>query len=147
MNPMLGHAQFLLIYLVALLGGNLLSLWVNRRNYHYSAVGASGAVSGIVFAAVILFPDMRLGILFIPIGIPGWIFALLYTAYSIYGVRSRLGNVGHDAHLGGGIAGALVLIALYPELLSYSWKPILASLVPALIFFLLLWKRPDWFKG
>lgn len=146
LNPILGHEQFLMVYLGALLGGNLLSLWVNHKNYSYTAVGASGAVSGIVFATVILFPDMNLGIMFIPIGIPGWIFALLYTAYSIYGVRSQLGNVGHDAHLGGGIAGAVVLIALYPNLLVYSWKPILAILIPAVIFFLVLWKQPDWFK-
>jgi membrane associated rhomboid family serine protease len=143
---LLGPSAFLQVYLGALIGGNLLSLWVNRKQDSYTAVGASGAITGVVFATVIIIPELQLSLMFLPIGIPGWLFAVLYTLFSIWGVRSKTGNVGHDAHLGGGIAGTLVLLALQPVLILYSWKVVLGIMVPSLAFFLILWLKPHWFR-
>lgn len=142
----IGASQFLQVYLGALIGGNMLSLWVNRRQDAYTAVGASGAITGIVFATVVILPSMELSLFFIPIGIPGWLFAIMYTLFSIWGVRSMAGNVGHDAHLGGGISGTLVLLALQPMLFLYSWKVVLGILLPSIAFFLILWLKPHWLK-
>lgn len=143
---MLGASSFLQVYLGSLIGGNLLSLWVNRKQDSYTAVGASGAITGVVFPTVVIVPQLQLSLMFLPIGIPGWLFALLYTLFSIWGVRSMAGNVGHDAHLGGGISGTLILLALNPVLILYSWKVVLGIMIPSLAFFFILWLRPHWFR-
>src|SRR5437764_2427325 len=104
----LGAVKFLLIYFLSLIGGDLLSLFIHRNDPDYDSVGASAGVNGIIFAAIALFPGMSLGLLFIPISIPGWLFGLVYVLYSIYGIRSRRNNIGHDAHLGGALVGLIV---------------------------------------
>jgi len=116
----LGVAKYLIIYFAAVLVGNLLSLWMYRRNYYYSAIGASGGVSGILFAAIAIFPEMGLYIFFIPIAIPGWIFGILYLAYSVYGMKQQLGNIGHAAHLGGSATGLALAIIFAPIILQYN---------------------------
>lgn len=143
---MLGASSFLQVYLGSLIGGNLLSLWVNRKQDSYTAVGASGAITGVVFATVVIVPQLQLSLMFLPIGISGWLFALLYTLFSIWGVRSMAGNVGHDAHLGGGISGTLILLALNPVLILYSWKVVMGIMIPSLAFFFILWLKPHWFR-
>jgi len=116
----LGIGKYLIIYFAAVLIGNLLSLWMYRRNYYYSAIGASGGVSGILFSAIAIYPEMGLYIFFIPIAIPGWIFGVLYLAYSVYGMKAQLGNIGHAAHLGGAITGVGLAIAFLPVILQVN---------------------------
>jgi membrane associated rhomboid family serine protease len=138
-----GIYGLLVIYFGSLLGGNILALFIHRHHYDYRALGASGAVSGIVFAAILVDPRMHLYLMFIPIGIPAWIFGTAYVFYSIYGIRSQAGNIGHEAHLGGAIVGLLLGIALNP-LLALA-QPILvgAMLVPSLFFMLILIRDPN----
>lgn len=114
------NAIYLIIYFAAVLGGNLLTLWMYRRDSTYTAVGASGGVSGIIFAAIAIYPQMTMMIFPIPIPIPGWLFGIGYLAYSVYGMRRSLGNIGHAAHLGGAAIGLILAIALYPETLQYN---------------------------
>jgi membrane associated rhomboid family serine protease len=109
-------AVFATIYFLSMLGGGFLSLFMHRHNPDYSAVGASGAVSGLVFAAIFLRPGTPIGFLFLPISIPGWAFALAYTGYSLWGMKKRSGNIGHDAHMGGAITGMIVAAAVAPDL-------------------------------
>src|SRR5664279_1898625 len=99
----LGGLQFLLIYFVSLVGGNLLCLFIHRNHGDYSAVGASGAVSGIIFASIALYPGMGIGFFGLPFSIPGWLYGILYVLYSIYGIKSGKDNIGHEAHLGGAL--------------------------------------------
>ena len=101
----LGTIGFLVIYFGSLLAGSLYSLSYHKKELYYSAVGASGAVSGIVYSCIMLFPEMQLGLILIPIPIPGYIFGVAYLLYSIYGMKNRVGNIGHSAHLGGAIGG------------------------------------------
>ena len=75
-----GAVKFLIIYVVSLLAGSLLSLFFHKEEYHYSAVGASGAVTGILYAAILLRPDMELFLFFIPIPIPAYIFGIRVLA-------------------------------------------------------------------
>ncbi len=84
----LGIGKYLIIYFAAILGGNLLTLFVHRKDSFYSAIGASGGVSGILFASIAINPFLSLMIFPIPIPIQGWIFGILYLAYSVYGMRS-----------------------------------------------------------
>ena len=132
-----GVTKFALIYLASLLVGNLLSLFFHKEEYHYSAVGASGAVTGVLYSAILFYPDMGLYLFFIPIAIPAWIFGLLYLLYSIYGMKSRMGNIGHDAHFGGAIAGYVLTIAFVPSLLETSLWIVLVLAVPIILLFVL----------
>ncbi|HTD93458.1 MAG TPA: rhomboid family intramembrane serine protease [Chitinophagaceae bacterium] len=139
----LGPIYYLLIYFASLIGGNLFSLFLHRHEGSYSSVGASGAVTGIMFAAIAIFPGMSIGFFLIPIAIPGWIYGLVYVLYSIYGIRSRRDNIGHDAHLGGGLIGLLIAILLVPSSLVTNYFPILAIAVPSLIFIFIIVRRPQ----
>jgi membrane associated rhomboid family serine protease len=116
----LGVRNFLLIYFGSLLAGNLLSLYFHRNHGDYSAIGASGAVSGVIFASIAIFPESRMGIIFLPFQMPAWLFGTLFILVSIYGVKSSVGNIGHDAHLGGAIAGILLCICLEPRILTIA---------------------------
>ena len=137
-----GLLSYLLIYFVSLVGGNLFSLYIHRHNASYSAVGASGAVSGIIFASIAVFPNMGIGLLFLPIHIPAWIFGILYVLYSIYGIKSKKDNIGHEAHLGGALIGMITAIALRPQVLSINYLPILLITLPCAIFIYLIIKNP-----
>ena len=141
--PAIGEAQFLLIYALSLIGGSLFSLFIHRNEGTYRAVGASGAVNGVMFASIALFPNLGLGLFFIPISIPSWIFGFIYIIYCIYGIKSRGRGIGHDAHFGGAIIGLLVAILMYPQVITQNYLPILLILVPSIIFIYLLIKQPN----
>ncbi len=112
-----GPTQFILIYFVSLLAGSLLALFFHKKEPFYSAVGASGAVTGILYSAILLQPNMQLGIMFIPIPLPAYVLGILYMLYSIYGMKKRLGNIGHTAHFGGAIGGYMITLLFKPELI------------------------------
>lgn len=138
----LGPAKFLLIYFSSLLGGELLSLRIHRNEGDYSSVGASGAISGVVFACIALFPGMNIGFFLLPISIPGWLYGLAYILISIYAIRSHRGNIGHDAHLGGALVGLAVAILLEPSSIFTNYLPILAIALPTLFFIYVIIHRP-----
>lgn len=137
-----GPLQFLLIYFISLIGGDLLSLFIHRYDNGYSSVGASGAVCGVIFASIAIAPQMRIGFFFIPIGIPAWIYGLAYVLYSIYGIRSRRDNVGHESHLAGALTGMLLAIAMYPSALQENYPTILLIAFPSLAFIYIILTRP-----
>ena len=138
-----GIPQFLILYFGSLLGGNLLALYIHRHHAGYSAVGASGAVSGLVFAAIALFPGMELGLLFLPFYIPSWAFGLLYTLYTLYGIKSKRDNIGHEAHLGGGLIGLITAVLMFPNALQVNYLPIVLILIPSGVFLFLVITRPE----
>lgn len=111
-----GAGAMLLIYVSSILGGSLLSLAIHRH-HEYRALGASGGVCGIIFASIFLVPRGSIGMFFLPIAIPAYLYAILFLVLSYIGHRKNLGNIGHDAHLGGAIVGLLAATALYPELI------------------------------
>lgn len=113
-----GVSGFLIIYFGAILLGNLFSLYLYKRQSWYSAIGASGGVSGIVFASIALFPFSQVGIFPLPFYIDGYIFGALYFAYSVYMMLnpSPHDNIGHAAHLGGAAFGLVYAVALEPEI-------------------------------
>lgn len=136
-----GTLRFLLIYFGGLAGGNLLALFIHRFDGGYSSVGASGAIMGVVFSAIALTPGMQIGLLFIPM--PGWLFGLLYVIISIYGIRSRTDNIGHDTHLGGGLAGMILGVIMFPSSLLVNTFAILVIAVPAIVFILFIIYKPQ----
>lgn len=135
-NSTVGYIMFLVVYIVAILAGNLMALFFHKNNPYYSAVGASGGVSGILFASIVVFPHLEL-YLFFAIPIKGWIFGILYLGYSVYGMQKQLGNIGHEAHLGGAIVGLIAPILFFPAIFQVNKIYILGMLIPIAILFAL----------
>lgn len=111
--------NFLLIYFGSLLVGSMYSLYQHKSELYYSAIGASGAVSGVMFSAIMLYPEKIYSFLFFPfIGFPAYILGIGYLLYSIYGMKNRVGNIGHSAHLGGAIGGYVLTLILKPSVIT-----------------------------
>lgn len=129
-----GEFYFILIYMGSLLLGNFLSYAFHKSEPLYTAVGASGAVIGVLYAAILLRPDMMLGLFFI-IPIPAYVFGVGYLLYSIWAMKSKTDNIGHDAHLGGAIGGYVITLLLFPSLLFTSFWMVILLAIPIVILF------------
>ncbi|MGC4034932.1 MAG: rhomboid family intramembrane serine protease [Chitinophagaceae bacterium] len=138
-----GPLNFLIIYFSSLIGGDLLSLFIHRHHGEYSAVGASGAVCGIIFASIALHPGSSIRFFGLPFDISSWLYGLLYILYSIYGIRSSKDNIGHDAHLGGALIGMLVSLLIRPSAFSENYVTILIIAVPAIVFIYMIIAAPQ----
>lgn len=132
-----GSVKFIIIYVISLVAGGLLSLYFHKEEYHYSAVGASGAVTGILYAAILLNPDMSLYFFFVPVPIPGYVFGIGYLLYSIYGMKKRIGNIGHDAHFGGAIGGYVTTLIFVPVLFQINLTMVVVLALPIILLFVM----------
>jgi membrane associated rhomboid family serine protease len=133
---------YLFIYFASLIGGNLFSLYIHRNHGDYTAVGASGAVCGIIFACIALQPGMSVGMFFIPVAVPGWLFGILFVLYSVYGIKSQRDNIGHEAHLGGALVGLVTALMVHPSAILTNYITILAIIVPGIFFIYMIITRP-----
>ncbi|OAB25279.1 Rhomboid family protein [Flavobacterium fryxellicola] len=132
----LGSFSFVLIYFGSLIFGSLLTMVFHKNDYGYRAVGASGAVTGVLYSAILLQPDMMLGIFFI-IPMPAYIFGILYLLYSIYGMKAKNDNIGHTAHFGGAMGGYLITLLKEPTLLVDHTLMVVLLAIPILILFVM----------
>lgn len=123
--------KMFVVYVVSLLLGNFLSLVIRRDEPYYSAVGASGAVVGIIYAAILLLPGLKI------YGLPGFIFGIGYLIYSIYGMKNRLGNVGHTAHFGGAIGGYVTTLLIQPNIIVERTIIVVILAIPIIVLFIL----------
>ncbi|HTA62388.1 MAG TPA: rhomboid family intramembrane serine protease [Bacteroidia bacterium] len=126
--PMLFQEKAVFYYILLYVGGiffsSLYDFIKQRDNPNYSSVGASGAVTAIVFSAILINPTMGMGILFIPFFIPAWSFGGLYLIYSWYMGKRQLDNIGHNAHFWGAVFGFVFTILLKPALLPRFFSEI-----------------------
>ncbi len=113
--PGRGVVMFLLLFFAGLVFSSLYSLFKEKDNIYYNAVGASGAVSAVVFASIFFAPYSKL-YLFLAIPIPGIVFGVLYLIYSRIMSKKNLDNVGHDAHFWGAVFGFIFPIIYKPSL-------------------------------
>ncbi|MFS4418638.1 rhomboid family intramembrane serine protease [Maribacter sp. 2307ULW6-5] len=132
-----GPTQFLIIYGISLLAGSLLALFFHKDEPYYSAVGASGAVTGVLYAAILLQPNDSLYLMFIPVPIPAYVLGIGYLLYSIYGMKSRVGNIGHTAHFGGAVGGYATTLLFLPSLLLSDTLMVLLLAIPIVLLFVL----------
>lgn len=124
----------LAVYVAAVVGGSLLAILLHRQE-QYRALGASGGVCGVIYAAIFLVPGTSVVVFPLPIPIPAWLFAILFVVVSFAVMRTRIGNIGHDAHLGGALVGLLVATALRPSLVAAN--PLLFATVVVITVVLL----------
>lgn len=125
---LVGPFYFVLIYIVSMLVGNVLTYQLYSKDMNYRAVGASGAIMGVLYAFVIMFPTQTIYIFFLPV--PGFVFAIGYLLYSIYGMRKRADNIGHAAHFGGAIGGLILILIKFPDLIQERLFLIGVLLIP-----------------
>jgi membrane associated rhomboid family serine protease len=129
--------SFLTVYLGSLIFGSLLTLYFHKYDYSYRAIGASGAVTGVLYSAILLQPDMSLYLFFVPIPIPAYLFGIGYLLYSIYGMKAKNDNIGHTAHFGGAIGGFLITILKQPQMLTENTFMVILLAIPIVILFVM----------
>ncbi len=113
----IGKIGFLLFYIAGIIVSEIPSYIRHRNNYHYRSLGASGAVTAVLFSFILLAPWQTLYVFFLPV--PAIIFAALYVGYSIYMDRKGGDNVNHSAHLWGAVWGVAFTILMEPNVLSH----------------------------
>ena len=127
----LGVVGFLLVYFISLICGSLLTLYFHKHDYSYRAIGASGAVMGVLFSSILINPDMEINF------IPGYLFGIIYLLFSIYGQKAKRDNIGHMAHFGGAIGGYAITLTRTPQLLYEETFTVIALAVPIVILFIM----------
>lgn len=116
---------FVLMYVSSLAISVLPDLQKHKENPTYNAVGASGAVSAVVFASILFFPVGEIYLFFIPFGIPSFIFGAVYLIYSVYMAKKESDNIGHMAHFSGAVFGFIFPILFKPKLFILFFEQIL----------------------
>jgi membrane associated rhomboid family serine protease len=109
---------FIMLYVGGLILSIIPSYGKHKNDVFYNAVGASGAVSAVVFSSIILYPTGKIFLFLIPVPIPAPVFGVLYVGYEYYMAKRSNDNIGHDAHLWGAIFGLIFTIALKPGLIG-----------------------------
>lgn len=106
----IGNIIFLGFIVLASVASESISYARHQHNPNYRSLGLSGVTSAIVFATILLFPMQKMGMIFLPVMIPAWIFGILYLAFEIYSDRNRKTNIAHDAHIAGAIFGIIFIL-------------------------------------
>jgi membrane associated rhomboid family serine protease len=121
-----GRFMYLVYYLLAIVLANIPTYHKHKENSQFRSIGASGAVSAVVFSAILLQPNLELMIMFIPIPIKGYIFGVLYLIYSSYASKNNSDSIDHEAHFWGAVFGFALPAVLKPELLTHFFDTILS---------------------
>jgi len=115
----IGHWQFGLLYGLSLILSDIPSVVKHKNDFWYRSLGASGAISAVVFSAILFRPLDGMSLMFLPISIPAVLFGVLYLVYCSYASKKGIGNINHDAHFFGALSGVLITIILVPQVVPY----------------------------
>jgi len=111
----LGSINFILLYLLGGIASEIYPFIRHQDDPYYRSLGASGAVSAVIFAAIFWNPTMDLYLFFIPVPIPAYIFGPIYLAFEYFAMKRGTTNIAHDAHIGGALFGILFVLLLNPN--------------------------------
>jgi membrane associated rhomboid family serine protease len=112
----------LLFYVSSVIVGFVPTVVRHRAHREYRSLGASGAVAAVILSAIMMDPGLRMYLMFVPIPVPGWLFAVVYLAYSAYSSRRSNDNINHDAHFAGAVYGAVLAVVLAPSLVENGFR-------------------------
>ncbi|MES2061538.1 MAG: rhomboid family intramembrane serine protease [Bacteroidota bacterium] len=118
LEGLIGHWQFGVLYVLSLILSDLPSIQKHKDDIWYNSLGASGAISAVVFSFIMFAPTAKMGLIFIPIPIPAWIFGILYLVYCHFASKHARDNVNHDAHLYGALSGIVITFALHHNIFN-----------------------------
>jgi membrane associated rhomboid family serine protease len=118
LEPVLGHWQFGFLYIASLILSDLPTVYKHRNDDWYHSLGASGAVSAVIFSAIMYSPVSTMSLMILPIPIYSVVFGALYLVYCNYASKHARDNVNHDAHMFGALSGMLITIALHPHIVN-----------------------------
>lgn len=110
----MGSVYFILLYILGIIVSDLPTLIKHRNNHGYNSLGASGAVSAVIFACI-LFQPLQDICLYAVLCFPGFILGTLYLIYSYISAKKSRDGINHDAHLYGALFGIIFCIVLYPD--------------------------------
>ncbi len=139
----LGTIHFIVLYVVSLAMGNLFALFYHRNNPYYSAVGASGAIIGVVYSSILMFPEMKLAFIFLPIPLPAYIFGIGYLVYTLFGMKSQSDRIGHTAHFGGAVGGVLCTLFYDPMVIEKSFMTLVLMLAVTITAGIVFFSKND----
>ncbi|RFZ92430.1 rhomboid family intramembrane serine protease [Mucilaginibacter conchicola] len=114
----LGHWQFGTLYIISLILSDLPTIQKHRDDIWYNSLGASGAISAVIFSFILFQPLAGMRLMFIPIDIPAWIFGILYLVYCHFASKHARDNINHDAHFFGAVSGIIITVALNHNVLN-----------------------------
>ena len=119
-----------MLYIASIAVSSFYNVVKHQDNHNYNSLGASGAVSAIVFSSIAIDPMNRIGFLFLPkeLYIPGVVFGFLYLGYSQYMAKKQIDNIGHDAHFWGAVFGFVITFVFEPKLLEDFFNKIMYSI-------------------
>ncbi|MGV3611086.1 MAG: rhomboid family intramembrane serine protease [Fluviicola sp.] len=109
-GSLMGSIVFWGFILIAMIASSSIAYARHKDNPNYRSLGLSGVTSAILFAMIVLFPNMPIGFLLLPFELKGWMFGLIYLAFEIYSDRNRKTNIAHDAHISGAIFGIVFIL-------------------------------------
>ena len=143
-----GSVFTLFIFIASVLGGNFYAWFIRRGDADYQSLGASGGVMGLLMCAVMWFDGIQLSLFLIPVGIPGWIFVIIFNIGSIVMTQTADRNrISHEGHLGGALIGGLIAYFLSPQVpMSHSWWAFWLGTFPIFLFAVAHGLRPRWFN-
>ena len=119
LEPILGHWQFGVLYFVSLILSDLPTVYKHKNDEWYHSLGASGAVSAVIFSYILYNPISPLGLMLIPgFQMPAVVFGVLYLIYCNYAAKRAADNINHDAHMFGALSGLLITLALHPHVVN-----------------------------
>jgi membrane associated rhomboid family serine protease len=124
----LGALWFLILYVSAAIVAFIPTTLRYLKKPRYNSLGASGAVAAVMLSAILLDPTIKLHLLLFPVPVPGFVFAVLYLAYSAWQSRGSRDGVNHDAHFSGAAYGILVTYLLVPNRVEAGMRTLLRSL-------------------
>ncbi len=127
-NSFYARILFVGFYLSAIVISSIPDYCKNRENPEYNALGASGAISSVLFASILFAPKMSVYIFLIPIPIPAYIFAPLYLIYCYFMAKKNIDHIGHSAHFWGALYGLVLPILLEPRLVKYVINELFGSI-------------------
>ena len=117
LETMIGHWQFGLLYILSLILSDIPTVIKHKDHFWYNSLGASGAISAVLFSYILFEPLSIIGVMFIPM--PAIVFAVLYLAYSWYMSKNAKYNIGHDAHFFGALTGLIFTVIFVPGIIPY----------------------------
>jgi membrane associated rhomboid family serine protease len=121
----LGHWQFGLLYMLSMVLSDLPSVVKHKNDLWYRSLGASGAISAVVFSSILYNPFATMMILPLPIPIPAILFGVLYLVYCSYASKKARDNINHDAHLFGALSGIMITVLLVPPIVPFFFHAVM----------------------